>query len=374
MTFRKMLVAAAATVLAACGGGGGDSSTPPPNQSTNPPVTNPPVTTPPVTTPPVTTPPVTTPPVTTPPVTAPPVTAPPPVLSSDLGWTVIQATDPTVAGGTATYTVSVSNAGPEAATDATLQLQFDASQQLKAVTCSAAGGAICPTTLGASMAAPTLPSGGKLSFSVAASVPVSAFGTVGLTATAKASNDAATANDSVVASTQVIAPNAITLESDSGDFIGAGGRYSYSNANARLKVSSNGGLLKVAIAGDEDWTGEFQLPAAKARLEPGTFAGLMRYPFHNPAVGGLSWTGEGRGCNTSVGSITVDSVTYSGDTLKAVILRFEQFCEGGTKAIRGKVNWSVYDTTPATGPVTPVPATCGNRPHPACPPAATTCS
>ena len=34
------------------------------------------------------------------------------------------------------------------------------------------------------------------------------------------------------------------------------------------------------------------------QLQRGYYADLRRYPFHNPAKGGLDWFGEGRGCNT----------------------------------------------------------------------------
>ena len=59
-----------------------------------------------------------------------------------------------------------------------------------------------------------------------------------------------------------------------------------------------------------------------SRIETGYYPDLERFPFHNPAKGGLSWTGEGRGCNTLRGWFAVDRVTYSGSTLTAIELRF----------------------------------------------------
>ena len=75
------------------------------------------------------------------------------------------------------------------------------------------------------------------------------------------------------------------------------------------------------------------------QLQPGYYAGLQRYPFHNPVLGGLDWSGDGRGCNTLKGWFTVDSVTYVGSTLTAIDLRFEQHCEGGTTALHGAIHW-----------------------------------
>ena len=75
-------------------------------------------------------------------------------------------------------------------------------------------------------------------------------------------------------------------------------------------------------------------------LQPGYYADLRRYPFHNPARGGLSWSGEGRGCNTLIGWFAVDSVTYLDGVLTAIDLRFEQHCGGGTPALHGVVRWA----------------------------------
>jgi hypothetical protein len=55
---------------------------------------------------------------------------------------------------------------------------------------------------------------------------------------------------------------------------------------------------------------------------------------------GMSWSGEGRVCDTLTGWFVVDSVTYVGETLTAIDLRFEQHCEGTAPALYGKIHWS----------------------------------
>ncbi len=150
-------------------------------------------------------------------------------------------------------------------------------------------------------------------------------------------------------------PNFVRLQSDPGDYIGAGGTYEYSQANAIITVTASGGHLAVGIQGDQGWSGDFQEPNTLSRLEPGTYTGLTRYPFHNPAVGGLSWSGEGRGCNTLTGSFTIDRVNYVNNALTAIDLSFEQHCEGGTPALHGSIHWDASDPTSPPGPVFPVP-------------------
>lgn len=151
-------------------------------------------------------------------------------------------------------------------------------------------------------------------------------------------------------------PEVISLVSDSGDYIGAGLEYSYSNADSQITVTANGARLTISVRGDESWTGDFQLPDTYSELQPGTYGNLERYPFHDPAVGGLNWSGEGRGCNTLTGSIIIDSVTYDGPTLAAIDLQFEQHCEGGAPALHGEVHWDIDDPTRPPGPVSPPPA------------------
>ena len=148
----------------------------------------------------------------------------------------------------------------------------------------------------------------------------------------------------------------ISLQSDTGDYIGAGKSYEYTRSNAKITVTATGGLFKVSITGDEWWTGFFKVPDSLSTLQPGTYANVARYPFHNPAVGGLEWSGEGRGCNTLTGSFTINAATYENGVLTSIDLSFEQYCESGTTALRGEIRWDVNDTTQPPGPVVPPPA------------------
>ena len=151
-------------------------------------------------------------------------------------------------------------------------------------------------------------------------------------------------------------PTSVVLSSDAGDYIGAGQNYSYSNADARISVTAANAHLTIIIDGDESWRGEFVLPDTYTQFEVGTYTNLARYPFHVPAEGGLSWTGEGRGCNTLVGTITINEVTYDGTSLVGIDFEFEQYCEGGTTALRGDIYWDANDATSPPGPAASPPA------------------
>jgi hypothetical protein len=151
-------------------------------------------------------------------------------------------------------------------------------------------------------------------------------------------------------------PNFVHLQSDAGDFIGAGGTYEYTQANSLLTVEAQGGHLTLSIRGDRSWNADFQLPAGMSQIRAGSYTGLTRWPFHNPAKGGIDWNGEGRGCNTITGSFIVDSVRYQGGALARLDLRFEQHCEGHAPALRGTLHWRDDDETAPPPPVNPVPA------------------
>ena len=150
--------------------------------------------------------------------------------------------------------------------------------------------------------------------------------------------------------------NYVHLQSTGGDYIGSGGTYTYTGANAILAVNTAGAGANVRVDGDQEWSGDFAPMSSVGRLEKGYYGNLQRYPFHNPVKGGLSWSGEGRGCNTLSGWFVVDHAAYDGNRLTALDLRFEQRCEGGSSALRGKIHWSEGETGSVPGPVRPAPA------------------
>jgi len=149
--------------------------------------------------------------------------------------------------------------------------------------------------------------------------------------------------------------NYIYLQSDVGDFVGAGGSYVYTPPDALMSVSSTGNFLAVRINGDQTWRGDFQGMNSIALLQPGYYGILERFPFHNQTKGGLSWGGELRGCNELYGWFVVDAVTYTDGALTALDLRFEQHCEFNLAALHGQVHWDTSNPTLPPGPIQPPP-------------------
>ncbi|GAB3399888.1 DUF4214 domain-containing protein [Massilia agilis] len=147
--------------------------------------------------------------------------------------------------------------------------------------------------------------------------------------------------------------NMVYLASQQGDYVGGGATLLYTPSNALFKVDAAGATLTVDVTSDVNWSGHFVVRNTMTRLERGYYGDLARWPFHDLAKGGLDWSGAGRGCGDETGWFVVDSVTYEGTTLKALDLRFEQHCQGGEPALRGRIRWSALDNTPAPRPVIP---------------------
>ena len=151
--------------------------------------------------------------------------------------------------------------------------------------------------------------------------------------------------------------NYVYLQSDSGDYIGGGKTYVYSGKTAILGVTADGYSVDMSVRGDQNWSGSIRVPSSLGTIASGYFVNLSRAPFADPAVGGLEWSGEGRGCNTLKGWAIIDRVTLVAGAITEIDARFEQRCEGGAPALRGQIHWTLANTTnfPPEGPK-PIPS------------------
>jgi IPT/TIG domain len=155
---------------------------------------------------------------------------------------------------------------------------------------------------------------------------------------------------------------AVTMTSDTGDYIGQGQTWSYSLAQGD-QIGMGGGRSYAGFgvngANGDWWSADF-VPAAGDILVAGdTYPDATRYPF-NGSGPGLDVSGMGRGCNTLTGSFTVNSATFTTDgTLKTASISFVQHCEGAQPALHGTFAFRAGDNTPPAPwmiPTQPVPA------------------
>lgn len=143
------------------------------------------------------------------------------------------------------------------------------------------------------------------------------------------------------------------FDSQPGDPIGLGEAQLYTQADSVFSVSASGTWLGIDVFAQEQWHGRIAGRSGDARLAPGFYGDLRKFPGFDAAKGGLSWMHSGLFCDALTGWVMIDSVSYDGDTLAAIDLRFEQHCKGVAPALRGRIRWSASDTTSPPGPVNP---------------------
>jgi uncharacterized repeat protein (TIGR01451 family) len=264
-------------------------------------------------------------------------------------------------GSSVPYSITVSNAGPDAARDVVLENLLSSGQTLTTMDCIGTGGAICPASTGARMTIPSLPAGGSLTFAVTAQLSADVLVSMSNTLRAESLGDRDFANNTANISartripTSPNSPSFVMLQSDEGDYIGAGRHYSYTQANAVFEVYEIDGTLTFRIRGDESWNATFHMPDGMEQLQAGAYTDHLGAPSHDPAAGGLHWHGEARSCGHS-GWFQVDGVSYVAGQLSSLDLRFEQRCEPRAPALRGQIHWVANDATRPPGPVNPPPA------------------
>lgn len=99
----------------------------------------------------------------------------------------------------------------------------------------------------------------------------------------------------------------------------------------------------------ENWNLELAAPSAQ-ELGVGTYEGATRYPFQDPSVPGLSFYGDGVGCNTDTGSFQVLEAVYVGTYVERFHATFEQTCDNFTPKLFGELQ--IVNPPPPSPPTT----------------------
>ena len=138
-----------------------------------------------------------------------------------------------------------------------------------------------------------------------------------------------------------IAEGYFTMNGDGNDWVTGGQQYTYDISKGdkfRISVDQNRRGINLWIDGyNGDWF-EMDLLAAKDKtLSPGEYLNAHRAPFSG-AGPGIDIGGNGRGCNTIVGTfIVIESMFGNNSEVECLDAAFVQHCEGGSSALRGRV-------------------------------------
>ena len=135
------------------------------------------------------------------------------------------------------------------------------------------------------------------------------------------------------------------LNSQPGDYIGAGQQQTYTIADGVFQLSTSNAAQHVSVAFHTQtyshwWYLDFAAPSGTP-LTSGQYEGATRYPFQSPVGNGLDVAGDGRGCNELTGRFVVLEAAYdnSGNVLKFAA-DLEQHCEGGNPALFGSIRYN----------------------------------
>jgi hypothetical protein len=126
--------------------------------------------------------------------------------------------------------------------------------------------------------------------------------------------------------------------SDAGDYVGGGGSKTYLNSTSLITVSGGATGFSLDVSGQRDWwNGSFSAPTGTTLTVGKTYPAAR---FSDATHAGVDLGGDGRGCNSVTGSLTIQALELDAAGriahLRAV---FEQHCEGGTPALRGTLRY-----------------------------------
>lgn len=109
--------------------------------------------------------------------------------------------------------------------------------------------------------------------------------------------------------------------------------------HAEIDVAHHSGVVHLDIRGFTWWDAIFTGPDAQTALAPGYYGDLKRYGNHDPAAGGLDWSGDNHGC-THHGWFVVDDVAFGpqGD-IDLLLLRFQEYCYGSDSPVSGELRF-----------------------------------
>jgi hypothetical protein len=158
-------------------------------------------------------------------------------------------------------------------------------------------------------------------------------------------------NSTVVHLDALVKPGttSLTMQSQPGDFVGAGQSYKFTGANAvfGFSASPSGLAMDLTSSDGQDWTVDM-FPGSGQVLAVGNYPHATRYPF-NGTGNGLSVFGDGRGYNTLTGSFRVKQAVFSAvdNSLQAFDGTFIEHCEGAAPALTGELK---FNSSPVTAP------------------------
>ncbi len=133
----------------------------------------------------------------------------------------------------------------------------------------------------------------------------------------------------------------LTLNSQPGDYIGAGQLSQYDQTTATFSTSSDGSMITATVWPFDGgwWTVQLAAPPGQP-LTVGSYENAVRASFRPAGSPGIDVSGMGRGCNETAGRFDVTEVTFGpSNYVLSFSASFEQHCEfQGAPALYGELH------------------------------------
>jgi hypothetical protein len=133
------------------------------------------------------------------------------------------------------------------------------------------------------------------------------------------------------------------MDSEPGDYIGQGQTYDFGSPGDRISASGSPDHLDFsayASGSGSEYAAGFFAPQGQTLQAGVTYTDNAEYNA-TPSDAGMAMIAESRGCNTGVGSFTVDEIAFAPDRrLQAAAVRWTFRCHTGAPALRG--SWSFH--------------------------------
>jgi uncharacterized repeat protein (TIGR01451 family) len=206
---------------------------------------------------------------------------------------VVSGTGPAgtlVGGSTAVFVMTVTNNGPDAATNFNVYDNVGNGLSLVSITCAAKDGAVCPSTVGVLTAIPSLPSGGVLTFTVTTQVGQNVNGTVTNQLVANIGTNPTQSNDSFFATATVVTADiAVTGTAPAGPLmVGSAASFTMVVTNNGPGTAENIAITN-ALSTNVTASGAITCVAANGATCPTTLGPSMTLA-SMPATGTLTFT------------------------------------------------------------------------------------
>lgn len=133
-------------------------------------------------------------------------------------------------------------------------------------------------------------------------------------------------------------PLSYAYTSDPGDYIGQGTSKTHTGSTSTFSLGARGNGIQYGVSGKREYWTALLTPPTGEQFQAGHTYQAERSSA--TGVAGLDVFGDGRGCNTVTGELTITKLARGTDgAVKAFAATFVQHCEGGGPALHGTIHY-----------------------------------